>query len=1279
MSKEIWLGPILGGHRARLINRCASLLDSGPATRLLYLAASYPLLESVSTRLLASLSRRALWGAVPVYLFRGFVRRLLATALEEDTGLPLAGRGAIDREVLPLARSLISRIVRRLTQSGRIRAFAPLASNDGCINSIAGVIGEIQRAGITPEEFERIVERRSADHPLPSRLDAVADATSAEELPAGLRASHKTGHPARQIDFDREIGLVYSLYHKALEQFRLTEVDADQLRAIAVLRGEINGQRVRLPWLEDVQLLVLDGFFDFTPAQGLMLRWLIPRVPEVIVNVNWDERNPEIFSPFRETLDQLRAMAAFEIRPPEPSDSHPAGLAALKLDLFNSARSVPHSGNEVPPPDSGTDHTSIEASDSGVELLECSDRATEVRSIAREIKRLVLIEKYALGEMVLIVRERSSYADTIQRIFADEGIPTGLEPRIPVTDVPAVRAAVKLLRLMAEGRGHGARGVRAGELADVLKTGYFQPSRTALAELNCLLKEVEAGDLIREEAARVIVPAEGPDSPGSARTSGAGRWDVDALENVIAYVGSDLSIPEWIARARKLYAGLTPSRSGLIPLPSNSSEDETFAGDGNEAPSPDEEAEEWPATSQSWTLRRREIHPLAIAWAKLVVEHLRALLVAVPSEGRAQNLSAAILSLFRHLQYGERIARPLSMSASRLGLDQIALDLRGLEGLRRALAAAAKAFEISDSVLEIEGDPGMATLPAFVEEAQRCLRAQTLRAGTSDPAGLAVLEATDIRGLRFPVVFLAGLVEGGFPLRAGRDWIYPHEERERLKEYGLTLEDISPATLLKEEHYLYQVACRASERLYLSRPVIAEDGTETVASYFIEEIEHALAPRKICRRTIRSDYDGNDLLAASTGSELATAISRQEERCLQGDRDHRLLTSAELGRLISWSRDRGHLSDLALRRIRIGRERAGQAFGPFDGRLDRRELFDILEASFGCEHTFSASELNLYGNCPYKFFAERILKLEPRVEAALDLAATEEGQLLHEALRRFFSNRRGRSLLQAELVRLQEEMGGIADEIFDEHASRVPPLNPRIRSLDREIHKIILNQVVAYERELQQRTQALGVVPTFVEWAFGMKSVASDPESTSSFLEIQRRASPAAGEAVRLRGQIDRIDLAEDGTTIAYDYKRSGGSGVNDMKAGRDLQLGIYLEAVERLLRPGQTVAGGGYYLLRGSGERRNKGLYRAALKAYTQIGLRGGKVPSNLSEEDWQGLRQVMLQHIWSFIDRIRTGDFRPVPSLGLKTCSHCDFSAVCRYEPYRIRQKDARWVGSC
>src|SRR5207245_6695548 len=110
-------------------------------------------------------------------------------------------------------------------------------------------------------------------------------------------------------------------------------------------------------------------------------------------------------------------------------------------------------------------------------------------------------------------------------------------------------------------------------------------------------------------------------------------------------------------------------------------------------------------------------------------------------------------------------------------------------------------------------------LATFIEEVRRCLGSQSQLFGAADPVGLRVLEATDVRGLRFRAVFIAGLVEGGFPLRASRDWIYPHEERERLKKYGVVLEDISTDTLLKEEHYFYQAACRATDRLYLTRPL----------------------------------------------------------------------------------------------------------------------------------------------------------------------------------------------------------------------------------------------------------------------------------------------------------------------------------------------------------------------------------------------------------------------------------------------------------------------------
>ena len=105
------------------------------------------------------------------------------------------------------------------------------------------------------------------------------------------------------------------------------------------------------------------------------------------------------------------------------------------------------------------------------------------------------------------------------------------------------------------------------------------------------------------------------------------------------------------------------------------------------------------------------------------------------------------------------------------------LDLRGLESLRRAFVTAIKSFEIAEAVLPSRKPAGPVPLAAFLDEVSRCLSAQVQAGADTQHAGLRVLAVTDVRGLRFRAVFIAGLIEGGFPLRASRDWIYPHEER----------------------------------------------------------------------------------------------------------------------------------------------------------------------------------------------------------------------------------------------------------------------------------------------------------------------------------------------------------------------------------------------------------------------------------------------------------------------------------------------------------------------
>jgi ATP-dependent helicase/DNAse subunit B len=593
------------------------------------------------------------------------------------------------------------------------------------------------------------------------------------------------------------------------------------------------------------------------------------------------------------------------------------------------------------------------------------------------------------------------------------------------------------------------------------------------------------------------------------------------------------------------------------------------------------------------------------------------------------------------------------------------LDVRGLEALRRAFVTAVKSVEVTAHLYTTTGETRLTTL---LNEVQRALDVEVSLGRTAERGGLRVLEATDVRGLNFRVIFIAGLVEGGFPLRASRDWIYPHEERERLKrDYDLTLEDISPATLLKEEHYFYQAACRATERLYLSRPLLLDDGTETVASYYINEVARAIQPFALENVPVRRDFDGAEVFNASTANELSVSLIRQDERQRHRAGRAGLFAAPLVRELHSRAFEAGYLSADTLRRVDIERERASDRFTAYDGQITSPQMLSMLQQRFGADHVHSASGLSTYGNCSYRFFANRVLRLEPRGEAALDLQAIDAGKLLHDVLRRFFERHRGERLTDHNRDALRAELRAVAEQVFKEHEQAVPPLNPDIWKIDCEIRKIILDQVLLYELSVQRQTKA-DVRSTYFEVAFGMTPrQAADPQSTIQQLELTR-STEAGEDTIRIQGQIDRVDQAADGTLVAYDYKLSTGANADDMKAGRSLQLPIYLEALERLLLPGQALAGGGYYILKAKPGRRNSGMYRKDFGEY--LGLQAKN--SILTDHDWTQLRRQVVQKIWQFFDGMRSGDFRVRPSLGYETCRFCDYKAVCRYEKYRIRWKE-------
>src|SRR5439155_27319802 len=133
-----------------------------------------------------------------------------------------------------------------------------------------------------------------------------------------------------------------------------------------------------------------------------------------------------------------------------------------------------------------------------VTLLECSDREVEIRSIAKEIKRLILTEAYKLSDIALVVRERAAYADTISRVCADESIPCNLERRVEAVHVPAVRASGKLFQLLKDSMREHIKNPKASEFAHLVKTDYFRVSPKDLQELTEAFDQRYAA-LLRDE------------------------------------------------------------------------------------------------------------------------------------------------------------------------------------------------------------------------------------------------------------------------------------------------------------------------------------------------------------------------------------------------------------------------------------------------------------------------------------------------------------------------------------------------------------------------------------------------------------------------------------------------------------------------------------------------------------------------------------------------------------------------------------------------------------
>lgn len=299
------------------------------------------------------------------------------------------------------------------------------------------------------------------------------------------------------------------------------------------------------------------------------------------------------------------------------------------------------------------------------------------------------------------------------------------------------------------------------------------------------------------------------------------------------------------------------------------------------------------------------------------------------------------------------------------------------------------------------------------------------------------------------------------------------------------------------------------------------------------------------------------------------------------------------------------------------------------------------------DYCFSPTQLEAYAQCPFKFFARRVLGIPQIREQAPDIDAPDKGTLFHNCLETLLSQegelfREAQHDSQKEKI-LYQKLETIARETFEKLWPQMNYAHPELYRRWREKTVALGQEMLAMELR-EGRELASPMKAAHFEWAFGT--------ATSAPLKI------AGKEPILLGGRVDRIDVdAQNRRFLILDYKTGNVESLkNKFQEGLSLQLPVYTRAVHELLLKDHEPAGG--LLITVKKAEKTAGMVdRRVNEIYFSLGK---KSQALLEPEEFQKLIEKTFAHIREYVEKIRAGVFTAAP----KDCRvTCDYKEICRY----------------
>src|SRR5881409_995166 len=528
-----------------------------------------------------------------------------------------------------------------------------------------------------------------------------------------------------------------------------------------------------------------------------------------------------------------------------------------------------------------------------------------------------------------------------------------------------------------------------------------------------------------------------------------------------------------------------------------------------------------------------------------------------------------------------------------------------------------------ESVASLEQLSETITLTDWVEHVVRVLERSRVPSETGDRHGVRVLDAMDARGVPFRALFVLGLNEKVFPRSVQEDPFLRDADRTVLaRDLGFKI----PCKLegFDEERLLFALLLRsARERVVLSYQRTDRDGRPMVPSGYLAELKPHVggSELRIKRRPTERWAAGSFLtpreagllmiLKGSTASSLTPVLRLHQPPELFA---HGLAAIAAIDSM-------------------------KPALTPHDGIVGvARAHWRLLE-----RHGVSPTALERYAQCPFKYFAEKVLRLEPlkTPDSILVPDARARGTLCHAILRAFYERLHQRNVQPADVASPDVErwLDEVAAVAFAKFEAEEPVGYPLLWSLVKEDLTCVVRTFI--ENDLQE-LRASGYRPILFEEAV-----------TGSF----GGTLPDPLNHVRIRGRLDRVDVRREAgqahvRVVDYKYTETSAPKLEDRDLataalrGKRLQAPLYLLAASGVLKEEPAVPD------------------EAAFYFLAPYWPNGPVVRTGLTAVCGEGTVRVVLEGV-------RQGRFFILPG---EYCDYCEFSSACRrtHHPTKWRQRD-------